>query len=293
MTRTRIWRAALAALVLVPVVVGCDNSDPTGPATSQSVISNVQVRPLTGQFSNRLVQYRITSTATNPAGLVGGVAQLKTAALPQARRSMAAIVGQVVAKAPVTANDVVGTELRVVLEFNRPPVGVMHLNFSVVDAQGLETNEIPLVIGIDKPPPPPPPPPAPPSFAQTIGPTFLHPRCTNCHGFQVPNAIGTAHVGRPPTCSLCHTVPNWHAPAPSFDLAGKSLPQICEMAKSTQGNNPAVIDNHLKNDTLIQWAINDATVLGNLQPGGKAPPGALGPWNDLINQWIAGGMSCG
>jgi hypothetical protein len=51
-------------------------------------------------------------------------------------------------------------------------------------------------------------------------------------------------------------------------------------------------ENHLKNDLLIQWAINDGTVLGSLQPGGKAPPGNLGPWNHRVERWTDDGLRC-
>jgi hypothetical protein len=140
---------------------------------------------------------------------------------------------------------------------------------------------------------PPPPPPAAPSFADTIGLSFRHPRCTNCHGFQVPNEIGRVHLNRPTTCSGCHPVPGWHAPAASFVLTSKSLRQICEMVKTSRGNDPVKVEEHLKHDLLIQWAITNGIVEGALQPGGVAPPGDLGAWNARIDQWIRGGMSCG
>jgi hypothetical protein len=124
------------------------------------------------------------------------------------------------------------------------------------------------VIGISEPPPPPPP---SATFGDTVGVTFQHARCTNCHGFNVPNTTGKNHANRPKTCSLCHSVPGWHAPGASFNLAGLSAAQICNLIKTKQGNNAAVIENHLKNDLLIRWSITDGTVLGNLQPGGTAP----------------------
>ncbi len=122
--------------------------------------------------------------------------------------------------------------------------------------------------------------------------TFLHPRCTNCHGFMVPNETGVDHAVRPPTCSLCHTVPGWHAPAASFDLAGRTPAQICQMTKTTLGNDPVAIGNHLRDDLLIRWAIDDATVFGTLRPGGKAPPGDLATWTAFVDRWMSGGMRC-
>ena len=293
MRRDRIWRIGPAGLALVLAMVACSDSNksPTAPQTSDSVISNLQIRPLTGQFSNRTVQYRITTTVTNPEGVVGGTAQLKTTAVAERRKQTSVREDQAVVKTAIVAQNVVGDQLSVTLAFDHPSVGIMRLTYSVLDARGLETNGIPLVIGIDEPPPPPPPP-LGPSFAETIGPTFLHPRCTNCHGFNVPNVVGIQHIARPPTCSLCHLVPTWGAPAASFDLASKSLSQICDMIKVTKNNSAVVIGDHLKSDPLIQWAIIDGTVEGNLQPGGKAPPKNLGIWNGLVDQWIGGGLRC-
>src|SRR5262245_33551464 len=283
-------RPTLAGLALVGLLVGCGEDhhrSPTG-STSASVISNLKVRPLTAQFSDRNVQYQIITTVTNAEGLVGGTAQLKTVPTAEVRKGEAAVSGQVVSKSPITAQNVAGNELRVTLGFNHPPVGVLPLNFSVVDAGGRESNSIPLVIGIENPPPPPPPP-LPPSFAQTVGPSFLHPRCTNCHGFKVPNVIGTNHVARPPTCSLCHTVPGWGAPPSNLSLAGKSLSQICNQVKVSRNNDAALIDEHLKHDPLVLWAISDGTVEGTLQPGGKAPPADVGVWQTRAGQWTGGG----
>ena len=289
-------RVALPGLAFAWVLAGCgedNHRSPTGPATSPSVISNLRIRPLTAQLSNRNVQYQIITNVTSAEGLVGGTAQLKTAATAEVRKGEAAVPGQVVSKSPITAQNVVGDELRVSLGFDHPPAGVRRLEFSVVDAGGRESNSIPLTIGIENPPPPPPPPPPlPPSFAETVGPSFLHPRCTNCHGFKVPNVTGTNHVARPPTCSLCHTVAGWGAPPSNLSLAGKSLSQICNQVKVSRNNNAALIDEHLKHDLLILWAISDGTVLGNLQPGGKAPPADVGLWQSRAGQWTGGGLRC-
>lgn len=127
---------------------------------------------------------------------------------------------------------------------------------------------------------------------RAIGPTFLHPRCTNCHGFHVPNQIGLDHAGRPSTCSLCHTILGWHAPDTSFDWAGKTVADVCAIIKQKTGGDPVVLGDHLRHDRLVQWAIDDGAVFGSLSPGGKAPPGNLGIWTDRVNRWVAGGMRC-
>ena len=286
--------AGLAVPLLALMTQGChsDRHSPTSASPSQSVISDIQIRPLTGQFSDRNVQYRITANVTNPEGLVGGTAELK-AGTAEARRKSLREGGAVVAQTPIKGSDLSGNQLHVTLSFNHPPVGVMHLLFLVVDANGLESNAVPLVIGIDEPPPPPPPPPPAATFGETLGATFQHPRCTNCHGFNVPNTTGLNHAARPPTCSLCHTVPGWHAPGASFNLAGLSPSQICNLVKTKQGNNPTVIQNHLKTDSLIHWAITDGVVEGKLQPGGTAPPGNASTWNQNIDRWIQDGLNCG
>jgi hypothetical protein len=270
-------------------MAGCSDDDhgtPTGTRLSQSEISNVQIRPLSGQVAGRNVQYQITATVTNPQGLVGGTAQLKPATA-QARRDLA-----LEAKTPITQENVVGDVLRVVLVLVRPPVGTLRLIFSVIDAQGLESNGVPLVIGIAAPTPTPSVSEGPSTFVQVLGTTFQHPRCTNCHGFQVPNQTGTDHIGRPPTCTTCHTVPGWHAPNATFNLAGLSKNQICQLIKSKQGNNAAVIETHLKDDPLIQWAISDGTVPSGPPALQKAPPGNLAAWNQRIDQWIDDGLVC-
>lgn len=305
MRGTSLRRIGPAALVLGLLMAGCsddDHSTPTGTRLSQSEISNVQIRPLSGQVAGRNVQYQITATVTNPQGLVGGTAQLKPAtATAQARRDLA-----LEAKTPITQENVVGDVLRVVLVLVRPPVGTLRFIFSVIDAQGLESNGVPLVIGIAAPPPTPPESDgesggkrqdapgrsSPSTFVQLLGATFQHPRCTNCHGFQVPNQTGTDHIGRPPTCTTCHTVPGWHAPNATFNLAGLSKNQICQLIKSKLGNNAAVIETHLKDDPLIQWAISDGTVPSGPPALTKAPPGNLAAWNVRIHRWISDGLVC-
>ena len=289
MTRTLLRRLRPAALLLALMVAGCNDSSPTNATVSESVLSNVQIRPLTAQFSDRNVQYRLTATVTNPDGLPGGTAQLRQSTAEARRRSLR-LGGPAVAQAPITAANLVGSELGVTLGFNRPPAGTLHLLFLVVDARGLESNAVPLVINIAAPPPTPGSSKA--TFVQTLGTTFQDPRCTNCHGFNVPNQTGVNHIGRSPTCSNCHSVAGWHAPGASFNLTGLSRSEICTLVKTKQGNNAAAIEDHLKNDLLIQWAIIDGTVLGNLQPGGTAPPGNLGTWNDRVDRWIDDGLKC-
>ena len=288
MRGTSLRRIGPAALVLGLLVAGCsddDRSTPTGTRLSQSEISNVQIRALSGQVARRTMQYQITATVTNPQGLVGGAAQLEPATA-QARRGLA-----LEAKTPITQENVAGNVLRVVLVLVQPPVGTLRFIFSVIDAQGLESNGVPLVIRIAAPPKSPESE-GPSTFVQLLGATFQHPRCMNCHGFEAGNQTGMDHIGRPPTCTTCHTVPGWHAPDDTFDLAGLSKNQICQLIKSKQGNNAAAIETHLKDDPLIQWAISDGTVPSGPPALAKAPPGNLAAWNQRIDQWIDDGLVC-
>jgi hypothetical protein len=288
MRGTSLQRIGPAALVLGLLVAGCgddDRSTPTGTRLSRSAISNVQIQALSGQLARRNMQYQITATVTNPQGLVGGTAQLKPATV-EARRGLA-----LEAKTPIMQQNVVENVLRVVLVLVQPPVGTLQFIFSVIDAQGLESNGVPLVIRILAPPTSPASE-SPSTFVQVLGATFQHPRCMNCHGFQVPNQTGTDHIGRPSTCDTCHTVPGWHAPNATFNLAGLSKNQICHLVKSKQGNNAAVIETHLKDDPLIQWAISDGTVPSGPPALEKAPPGNLAAWNQRIDRWIDDGLVC-
>jgi hypothetical protein len=125
--------------------------------------------------------------------------------------------------------------------------------------------------------------------------TFLHPRCTTCHGFHVPNQNGQNHIddGRAAQpCSNCHSIPGWHAPPAQFDLASKSIDEICAFVTDHVAHDPLLMKHHLTEDPLILWAVGDAVLFGNLRPGGKAPPGDLDIWFDRIDRWAAAGLPC-
>jgi len=126
----------------------------------------------------------------------------------------------------------------------------------------------------------------------TLKETFQHARCTTCHGFSAASSTKPGHSTS--GCTGCHSsaavgVSNWHAPAASFDLRGKTDAQLCAMAKTAPAGK--TVAQHLKNDELIKWAISDGRV-----PNGttlqKAPPANLTTWNQRVDAWIAGGMLC-
>jgi hypothetical protein len=66
------------------------------------------------------VLYQIITTVINAEGVAGGTAQLQTTGAAEVRKRTAALAGQIVTKSPITARDVVGNQLRVILGFNRP-----------------------------------------------------------------------------------------------------------------------------------------------------------------------------
>jgi hypothetical protein len=137
-------------------------------------------------------------------------------------------------------------------------------------------------------------------FGLLMSPTFGHARCTNCHGMAASNATFTQHKNsynistvadaqNASKCIGCHgQLAGWRAPAMSFNWTGKTTKETCTLVK--QKMSGAALVNHLKADTLIQWAINSGTVPGGTKP--KAPPGNLATWNQRIDQWTAQGQPC-
>lgn len=148
----------------------------------------------------------------------------------------------------------------------------------------------------------------------TIASAFKAPSCVNCHavvatGFQNRSASGYEtgnNFGLPPnhpqvdsgsSCTGCHTnallpqgnhpIP-WQAPPAGMDLRGKSDFQLCQMAQNP-GSIADSVPDHLLGDPLILWAVQ----------GGPLPSGAgntddafAGNWEEAVNAWVEGGMSC-
>jgi hypothetical protein len=137
-------------------------------------------------------------------------------------------------------------------------------------------------------------------FGLLMSPTFGHARCTNCHGMAASNATFTQHKNsyNIPTvadaqnaakCTGCHgQFAGWRAPSTSFNWTGKTAKETCILVK--QKMSGATLVNHLKNDNLIQWSINNGSVPGGAKP--KAPPGSLATWNQRVDQWTAQGQPC-
>ncbi|MDF0644437.1 MAG: hypothetical protein P0111_10425 [Nitrospira sp.] len=159
-----------------------------------------------------------------------------------------------------------------------------------------------------------------------LEPTFLHPRCVNCHAVVAENFQNDPQVngngglpfGHPVTnsttnnnsmqngqgCRLCHQDsllptqgsinPGWHAPAGGnfrddpTGLMGRCL--------SGQGGSPTAVA-HLREDKLILWAIGDGRIPdAQGQPPNRrrptAPPHDIETWRNAVNAWAANGFAC-
>lgn len=130
-------------------------------------------------------------------------------------------------------------------------------------------------------------------FAKLLGPTFTHPRCQNCHGFETENQFKIRHrdLGRlEGDCADCHFTPGWEAPFQSFSFSDISTAQICIAIKNKTGNNIQALRESLVNSTLARWAIEDGGTLSGTLP--TAPPNSMAELARIIDQWIAAGAIC-
>lgn len=147
--------------------------------------------------------------------------------------------------------------------------------------------------------------------------TFNERRCQSCHAAAATNFQIGAIPGLPAThpavdatmnnqstqnnqgCRSCHTDallptlgninPGWHAPPASMDFRGKSIGQLCQMARAP--GSPSAVFRHLMNDKLILWAVGDGRV-----PNGTtlslASPSSIEEWRHAVVLWIEAGMPC-
>jgi len=154
-------------------------------------------------------------------------------------------------------------------------------------------------------------------FSAVVAPTFLHPRCVNCHAVAPDNfqndppsngngGLPSNHpaVNAATNCASCHTNnllpaqgtinPGWHAAPGSMDFrrsanenAGQHIQRLCSMAQQTASAGSGY--QHLTQDKLILWAVNP-NQNGNVQlPGGPgrpaAPPGNITAWQNEVYVW--------
>jgi hypothetical protein len=133
----------------------------------------------------------------------------------------------------------------------------------------------------------------PNGFAKLLGPTFTHPRCQNCHGFETENQFKIRHreLGRlDQDCGDCHFTPGWEAPFQSFSFSDISTAQICTAIKNKTGNDAQALRESILNSTLARWAIEDGGTLSGTLP--VAPPNNMTELARIIDQWIAAGALC-
>ena len=133
----------------------------------------------------------------------------------------------------------------------------------------------------------------PNGFSKLLAPTFTHPRCQNCHGFETENASKIQHrdLGRlEQDCADCHFTPGWEAPFQSFSFSNLSNTEICNAIKNKTGNNLQHLKESVTNSTLARWGIEDGGTLSGTLP--TAPPGNMTEMAQLLDQWITAGALC-
>jgi hypothetical protein len=146
--RLRRWAGGGTITVAVAcLLISCNGSDSTGPS-GEVTIADLQVRLLQRPLDDRPVPIEVTVTVSDPPRVIGGEGRLLRL---EASRDTCQAPGQspVVATAPITAANVDGTRLRLVLQ-PRLPAGHSRLCFFVAlpglaqRPQGRRVTETPL-----------------------------------------------------------------------------------------------------------------------------------------------------
>jgi hypothetical protein len=121
-------RGAPIALTALGLLAACGSSDSTGPS-AQATISDLQARPLQRPLDDRPVQLEIVVRVSNPERVIGGEGRLQRL---QAATDTCQAPGHstIVATVPITAANVTGDRLRLVLQ-PRLPAGRSRLCFLV------------------------------------------------------------------------------------------------------------------------------------------------------------------
>ncbi len=136
------------------------------------------------------------------------------------------------------------------------------------------------------------------SFSALLNNIFHDAKCLNCHAMASNNQTFQQHtnpnaprftipqgqssiqfISNVDNCSGCHSssngfADNWHAPPSNMNWSGKSAVQTCTTAvNNTIPQTPEQMKHHLKDDLLIQWAINRMGAKGS-------------GWNQKFNAWV-------
>ena len=131
----------IGLLVVGLVVTGCGGGKkgggPTGPTAEAPMVSNLQVHPLDPEVSGKQVRYAITATVVDADNdLVGGRAEARVPATGETKSFT------------IEASDLSGNTLGALLVTNPLPPGRYDFTFSVIDAAGHRSNEVPFSITI-------------------------------------------------------------------------------------------------------------------------------------------------
>ena len=153
-------RVVVIAFAVGLLLAGCNGSGGTGPS-QPVVISNLQARTLERPLDDRPFKLEISVTVSEPKRVVGATAALRRLRLPQ-ETCAAPGSGPIVATTPITAANLEGDRLRVVLQ-PRLPAGRSRLCVLVGLAESLpqktrgsgiaetpvnQTNELDLVLDV-------------------------------------------------------------------------------------------------------------------------------------------------
>jgi len=144
MTTRRRVRAVVGLAVVAAglgLLGGCGGKSGGGNPAATNVhaptVTNLQVRPATAEKAGQRIVWVLAATVTDPDGdVLGGRAEAK---IQQ--------TGQVVS-ATIDPSFLQGTQFACTLSVENPPPGRIDVVFSIVDAAGNRSNEVPFFVGV-------------------------------------------------------------------------------------------------------------------------------------------------
>lgn len=132
---------------------------------------------------------------------------------------------------------------------------------------------------------------SPNGFRALLSPTFLHPRCVECHDFDRGTALAERHETRSSDCAECHDVPTWRGPVDSFSFSDLTTAEICKGIKNKFGGDIDALRDHFATSPLNAWALDSGALpFGGSRP--TAPPNSSVVMLALVDRWIANGAVC-